>query len=156
MYVSIKDYSLLQSIYSIKADLIMKNKKIKNHLFYLKYKIHILEDNKTLYDYLKNNKSPFSFEPFYKSSLKDIEIILNKHSAKNKILDAIEKDFNEYNNIVNQLEINNLNYGIFNIYEKLVILGEIDIIFDLEYSDKSNIDDTLDLIYRQPIRRGTE
>jgi len=56
MYVSIKDYSLLQSIYSIKADLIMKNKKIKNHLFYLKYKIHILEDNKTLYDYkIKND-----------------------------------------------------------------------------------------------------
>ena len=51
MYVSIKDYSLFQSIYSIKADLIMKNKKIKNHSFYLKYKTHILEDNKTLYEY---------------------------------------------------------------------------------------------------------
>ena len=134
------------------------NYKDFKHNYYQSHEsfLYINHFNKTLYDYLKNNKSPFSFEPFYKSSLKDIEIILNKHSAKNKILDAIEKDFNEYNNIVNQLEINNLNYGIFNIYEKLVILGEIDIIFDLEYSDKSNIDDTLDLIYRQPIRRGTE
>jgi hypothetical protein len=117
--------------------------------------LYINHFNKTLYDYLKNDKKPFSFEPFYKSSLKDIEIILNKHSAKNKILDAIEKDFNEYNNLINQLEINKLNYGVFDIYEKLIASGEIDVMLDLEYSDEYKKDDTLDLIYRQPIRRGT-
>jgi hypothetical protein len=51
MYVTIKDYSLFQSVYSIKADLINKNKKLKNKSFYLKYKTHILEDNKTLFEY---------------------------------------------------------------------------------------------------------
>jgi hypothetical protein len=51
MYVTVKDYSLFQSVYSIKADLISKNKKLENKLFYFKYKTHILEDNKTLYEY---------------------------------------------------------------------------------------------------------
>jgi hypothetical protein len=51
MYVSVKDYSLFQSIYSIKADIIEKNKKLQNKSFYFKYKTNILEDNKTLYEY---------------------------------------------------------------------------------------------------------
>jgi hypothetical protein len=51
MYVTIKDYSLFQSVYSIKADLISKNEKLKNKSFYIKYKTHILEDSKTLYEY---------------------------------------------------------------------------------------------------------
>jgi hypothetical protein len=51
MYVTIKDYSLFQSVYSIKADLISKNEKLKNKSFYFKYKTHILEDSKTLYEY---------------------------------------------------------------------------------------------------------
>jgi hypothetical protein len=51
MYVNIRDYSLFQSVYSIKTDLISKNKKLNNKSFYLKYKTHILEDNKTLYEY---------------------------------------------------------------------------------------------------------
>ena len=51
MYVTIKDYSLFQSVYSIKTDLISKNDKLQNKSFYFKYKTHILEDNKTLYEY---------------------------------------------------------------------------------------------------------
>lgn len=51
MYVTIKDYSLFQSIYSIKADMIKKNEKLQDKSFYFKYKTHILEDNKTLYEY---------------------------------------------------------------------------------------------------------
>jgi hypothetical protein len=51
MYVIIKDYSLFQSIYSIKVDLISKNNKLQNKSFYFKYKTNILEDNKTLYEY---------------------------------------------------------------------------------------------------------
>ena len=51
MYVSVKEYSLFQSIYSIKADIIEKNKKLQNKSFYFKYKTHILEDKKTLYEY---------------------------------------------------------------------------------------------------------
>ena len=51
MYVTIKDYSLFQSVYSIKADMIEKDEKLQDRSFYFKYKTHILEDNKTLYDY---------------------------------------------------------------------------------------------------------
>ena len=51
MYVTIKEYSLFQSVYSIKVDLINKNKKLQDKSFYFKYKTHILEDNKTLYEY---------------------------------------------------------------------------------------------------------
>jgi hypothetical protein len=56
MYVNIKDYSLFQSVYSIKTDLINKNKKLHNKSFYLKYKTNILEDNKTLYEYKINKE----------------------------------------------------------------------------------------------------
>jgi hypothetical protein len=64
MYVIIKDYSLFQSIYSIKSDLISKNKKLQNKSFYFKYKTHILEDNKTLYEYKinKNDKLEVVFK----------------------------------------------------------------------------------------------
>ena len=119
--------------------------------------LYINHFNKTLYDYLKNNKKPFEFELFYNSGLKDIEIILNKYSIKNKILDAIEQDFNEYNNLINTYdEINKFNYGIFNIYEKLISSGEIDTMLDLDYDDEYKKDEMLQLIYRQPIRRGVD
>ena len=64
MYVSIKDYSLFQSVFSIKEDLISKNKKLQDKLFYFKYKTHILEDNKTLYEYKikKNDKLEVIFK----------------------------------------------------------------------------------------------
>jgi hypothetical protein len=118
--------------------------------------LYINHFNKTLYKYLKNDKKPFEFEPFYNSCLKDIEIIINKYSIKKKVLDAIETDFNEYNNLINLYEINKLNYGIFNIYEKLISLGEIDTMLDLDYDDEYKKDDILQLIYRQPIRRGVD
>jgi hypothetical protein len=51
MYVTVNNYSLFQSIYSIKADIIKKNDKLQNKSFYFKYKTLILEDNKTLYEY---------------------------------------------------------------------------------------------------------
>ena len=133
-------------------------KEFKNN--YYKYNesfLYINHFNKTLYNYLKNNKKPFEFELFYNSSLKDIEIILNKYSIKNKILDAIEKDFNEYNNLINTYdEINKFSYGIFNIYEKLISSGEIDTMLDLDYDDEYKKDDMLQLIYRQSIRRGND
>jgi hypothetical protein len=64
MYVTIKDYSLFQSVYSIKADMIQKNEKLQDKSFYFKYKTHILEDNKTLYDYKikKNDKLEVVFK----------------------------------------------------------------------------------------------
>jgi hypothetical protein len=65
MYVTIKEYSLFQSIYSIKSDLITKNKKLHNKSFYFKYKTHILEDNKTLYEY--KIKSSDRLEVVFKS-----------------------------------------------------------------------------------------
>lgn len=119
--------------------------------------LYINHFNKTLYDYLKNNKKAFKFEPFYNSYLKDIDIILNKYSIKNKLVDAIETDFNEYNNLINKhAEINKHNYGVFNIYEKLISLGEIDTMIDLDYDDEYKKDNILQLIYRQTIRRGVE
>ena len=118
--------------------------------------LYINHYNKTLYEYLKNNKKPFTFEPFYKSSLNDIDIILNKYSLKNKIIDAIENNFIEYNTLINQYQEINKNYDIFNIYEKLISSGEIDVILDLEYSDEYKKDENLELIYRQTIRRGIE
>ena len=118
--------------------------------------LYINHYNKTLYEYLKNNKKPFTFEPFYKSSLNDIDIILNKYSLKNKIIDAIENNFIEYNTLINQYQEINKNYDIFNIYEKLISSGEIDIIVDLEYSDEYKKDENLELIYRQTTRRGIE
>ena len=42
MYVTIKDYSLFQSVYSIKADMIQKNEKLQDKSFYFKYKTNIL------------------------------------------------------------------------------------------------------------------
>ena len=51
MYIEVKDFSLYQSIYSIKLDL-MKKHCIKDiDGFYLKNGTHILEDKRTLYDY---------------------------------------------------------------------------------------------------------
>jgi len=65
MYVTVKDYSSFQSIYSIKADIIEKNKKLQNKSFYFKYKTNILEDNKTLYEY--NIKKSDKLEIIFKS-----------------------------------------------------------------------------------------
>ena len=109
--------------------------------------LYINHYNKTLYEYLKTGKKPFSSEPFYKSSLNDIDIIINKYSLKKKIIDTIEHNFDEYNK---------KNYDIFNINEKLISSGEIDVIVDLEYDNEDNKDENLELIYRQTTRRGIE
>ena len=119
--------------------------------------LYINHYNKTLYEYLKTGKKPFSSEPFYKSSLNDIDIIINKYSLKNKIIDTIEHNFYEYNTLINQYEeFNKKNYDIFNINEKLISSGEIDIIVDLEYDNEDNKDENLELIYRQTTRRGID
>ena len=108
----------------------------------------------TLYDYLKNKKKPFSKELFYKNTLLDIDLLLNQNNKlKEKLIDSIEKDFNQYNQLVNEYKLNKLNYGIFNIYEKLLSEGKVSVMYDLEYDEISKPDDVLDLIYRQPIRR---
>jgi hypothetical protein len=109
----------------------------------------------TVYDYLKNKKKAFSNELFYKSSLLDIDLLLNQHNKlKEQLIDSIEKDFNQYHQIVNEYKLNKLNFGVFNIYEKLVSEGKVSVMYDLEYDEVSKPDDVLDLIYRQPIRRN--
>jgi len=78
MYVTIKDYSLFQSVYSIKADLINKNKKLQNKSFYLKYKTNILEDNKTLFEYKikKNDEVEIVFKSEGGTMSKGIKIFI--------------------------------------------------------------------------------
>ena len=56
MYVTIKDYSLFQSVYSIKTDMMQKNEKLQDKSFYFKYKTHILEDNKRTAEFNKISK----------------------------------------------------------------------------------------------------
>jgi hypothetical protein len=108
----------------------------------------------TVYDYLKNKKKSFSNELFYKSSLLDIDLLLNQNNKlKEKLIDSIEKDFNQYHQLVNEYKLNKLNFGVFNIYEKLLSEGKVSVMYDLEYDEVSKPDDVLDLIYRQPIRR---
>lgn len=59
--------------------------------------------------------------------------------------------------LINQYEeFNKKNYDIFNINEKLISSGEIDVIVDLEYDNEDNKDENLELIYRQTTRRGIE
>jgi hypothetical protein len=108
----------------------------------------------TLYNYLKNKKKPFSKELFYKTNLLDIDLLLNQNNKlKEKLIDSIEKDFNQYHQIVNEYKLNKLNFGVFNIYEKLLSEGKVNVMYDLDYDEVSKPDDILDLIYRQPIRR---
>jgi hypothetical protein len=106
----------------------------------------------TLYNYIKNNSKPFSFEPFYQNNFKDVDLLLNKKDLKNKLIEIIEKDFNQYKQY--EMELNKFNFGILNIYDKLIAEGKIDIMLELEYSDEYKKDDNLDLIYRTPIRRS--
>ena len=111
----------------------------------------------TLYDYLKNQNKPFAFEPFYKTNLLDMELILNQNdNLKEKLINSIEKDFNQYLQLVAEYKLDKLNFGILNIYDKLLAEGKIDMMYELEYDDLSKPDEILDLIYRQPIRRSAD
>lgn len=78
MYVSIKDYSLFQSVYSVKEELISKNDTLQNKSFYLKYKTNILEDNKTLYEYniQKNDQLEIVFKSEGGTMTKGIKILI--------------------------------------------------------------------------------
>jgi hypothetical protein len=127
-----------------------KNNYYVNHQMFL-YLNHY--DN-TLYNYIKNNIKPFSFEMFYENKFKDIDIILNKNNSKQKLINIIEKEFNNYDNYIKELELDKLNYGVFNIYDKLLSEGKTNITMNLDYSNDLNFDNNLELIYRQPIRRG--
>ena len=72
-------------------------------------------------------------------------------SLKELLIYIIENDFNSYSKLMLYLELNNLNYGEFNVYEKLISKGEkynMDIIYDDVYDDI-----TFNNIYRQPVRR---
>lgn len=148
-------------IFNYKKAIIYHNQKnfseFKNNYYENQHPfLYINHYNQTLYNYIKNDINRFKFEPFYQDNLKDIEIILNKNGNKKKLIECIEKDFNQYTQMVNELGIDKLSYGVLNIYEKLLSEGLADIMVDLEYSDEGQKDDNLDLIFRQPIRRGTE
>jgi len=130
-----------------------KNNYYRNQEMFL----YINHYDDTLYNYLKHNKKPFSFELFYKTNLIDIDLLLNENNElKDKLINSIEKDFNQYNQLVNEYKLNKKNYGILNIYDKLLAEGQIDVMYELDYDENSKKDDILDLIYRQPIRRYSD
>ena len=119
--------------------------------------LYINHYDDTLYNYLKYNKKPFNFEVFYKTNLIDIDLLLNNNlELKDKLINSIEKDFNQYNQLINEYKLNKKNYGILNIYDKLLAEGQIDVMYELDYDENSKKDDILDLIYRQPIRRYSD
>jgi len=127
-----------------------KNYYSNQHMF-----LYLNHYDDTLYNYLKNNIKPYSFEPFYENNIYDIDLILNKTNAKKELIETIEKDFNQYNTMIEKLQFQQFNYGVFNIYDKLLSSGDIDIMLDMEYSDNTSKDDVFEMIYRQPLRRNT-
>jgi hypothetical protein len=126
--------------------------------------------NKSIYDYLKSNikiliNNPFIEYPIgywyldeYFNKPVDQEIInkynLNHKTNKELLIDIVENKFNLYLKIINIMPVFNNPFIIFNIYEKLVAEGLIDLFKpNLEYTNDDNIDDNFKLIFRQPIRR---
>lgn len=146
------------SIFKYKQALIYNNYKNfyhfnKNYYSNQQVFLYLNHYDDTLYQYLTNNVKPYSFEPFYQNKFKDIDIILNKDNMKTKLIKTIETNFSQYNNLIRELSLDKLNFGILNINNKLVAEGKIDMMIDLDYNDEDKRDDLLNLIYRQPIRR---
>jgi len=130
--------------------------------------------NHTIYDYAKNKNKYLNFN-FIKNKtgwykLDEIlnselsETIINKYKLNNNktIKDAliyiIENNFIIYDKILNDInkeyKINEDNYLIYEIYEKLNSQNRIDNFkSNIDYDDEENLGDDFKLIFRQPIRR---
>jgi len=123
--------------------------------------------NNTLYQYLKNNKKPFSFEIFYVNKFKKLELILNKklsdedkerfncngNTLKELLIETIENNFYQYSQVISHFQLEEYNNGELNINEKLISMGKVDTMLKLEYTENEEDDDEFKLLYRQPLRR---
>ena len=146
----------------------MNFSKFKNN-YYSTQEIFLYLHNydNTLYTYLKYNKKPFASEIFYKDMFYDIDHIVKKNvdpqtkkkynfkgnTIKELLIYTIEYDFINYDEIIKIYEIEKLNWGEFNIYDKLIAENRINVMLELNYSENDVSDDTLDLVFRTPIRR---
>ena len=121
----------------------------------------------TLYQYLKNNKKPFKSEIFYKTNFRKIDVIINKNVesdikerynfkgkiVKDLLIETIENSFHQYQNIMNHYELDVLDFGELDIYERLISMNKIETMLDLVYTDEEKEDDDFKLIFRDSIRR---
>jgi hypothetical protein len=119
----------------------------------------------TLYQYLKNNTKPYKFEIFYKNNFRKLDLLLNSkldQEAKTKfnfdgnylkdlIINTIENNFYQYSSVVNYFKLEDYAFGTFNILDKLVSMGKINSMMDINYNDDD--DEIFKLTYRQPLRR---
>jgi hypothetical protein len=120
-----------------------------------------------LYQYLKNNTKPFKSEMFYKNNFRKIDAILNKNVeidmkekfnfkgklVKDVLIETIEHSFHQYQSIIHYYELDVLDFGELDIYEKLISMGKVETMLDLIYTDEEKEDDDFKLIFRDSIRR---
>lgn len=119
--------------------------------------------NHTLYNYLKYKERPFKSEKNYEDNFKKIDLLMKKSipkeirelkelikmkgtTLKELFIEIIENHFEQYTKFINYLNINELNYGEFNIYNKLnKVTNKIKVNF--------KNDDIYNLIYRPDFDR---
>ena len=121
----------------------------------------------TLYQYLKNNTKPYKFEIFYKNNFRKLDLLLNSkldeesktkfnfdgNYLKDLIINIIENNFYQYASVVNYFKLEDYAFGTFNILDKLVSMGKINSMMDINYNDDDDGDEIFKLTYRQPLRR---
>jgi len=117
----------------------------------------------TLYKYLKYKQRPFKLNKNYEDNLKKIGLLINKpipkeikeikESLKMKgtllkelFIEIIENHFEQYSKFISYLNINELNYGEFNIYDNL---NKKNNKIKIDYKN----DDIYNLIYRPEFDR---
>ena len=121
----------------------------------------------TLYQYLKNTTKPYKFEIFYKNNFRKLDLLLNSkldeesktkfnfdgNYLKDLIINTIENNFYQYSSVVNYFKLEDYAFGTFNILDKLVSMGKINSMMDINYNDDDDGDEIFKLTYRQPLRR---
>ena len=140
----------------------------EEHKIFLYMKLY----NNSIYQYLKTGKKYLDFDPFvnYELGYWYLDDYFNKNKSeyvyinddrkmktnKEIYVDCIEKNFNYFEKLNDQIDKNIIknNWVRYNIYDRLIAEGINDSFrLDLEYNDDNFLDDTFNLIFRQPIRR---
>jgi hypothetical protein len=136
----------------------------KNKIFsYMNLYDHTIYDyaknkNKYLnYEFIKNNIGWYKIDEILNKNIdKEIKLKYNLNITTNRelLIYIIENDFINYDKIIIYLGLNENNYFIYEIYEKLNYNNRINNFrSDLIYDDNDKLGDDFKLIFRQPIRR---